>query len=89
MDSGEITAHALERNNSAAAKIVRSAVPLAGLLAYCVLIACNVRRVYGLELPRASSIAALTTSSGVPSRDPPSALMIAALSRGKNLRMPA
>src|SRR5258708_5737657 len=75
-DSGDITTQALARSSSAAARIVRNATSLAGLLAYFVLIACNVLRAYRLEAGRTSSIHPPVTSPGVPSRDPPSALMI-------------
>src|ERR1022692_3108092 len=87
-DSGDITIQALARSSSAAARIVRNATPLAGLLAYVVLIECNVRSAYRLEAGRASSMEMRVTSSGVPSRDPPSALMITVRSRGKELRRP-
>src|SRR5580693_532786 len=87
-DSGDITTQALARSSSAAARIVRNATSLAGLLAYFVLIACNVLRAYRLEAGRTSSIDPPVTSSGVPSRDPPSALMITARSRGNPRRMP-
>ena len=42
-DSGEITTQALARSSSAAARMVRNATPLSGLLAYFVLIECSVR----------------------------------------------
>src|SRR5258707_12645904 len=87
-DSGDITIQALARSNSAAARIVRNATPLAGLLAYFVLIECNVRRACRLEAGRASSIETPVTSSGVPSRDPPSALIITARSRENPRRIP-
>src|SRR5208283_2636462 len=87
-DSGDSITQALARSSSAAARIVRNAIPLAGLLAYLVLIECNVRSAYGLEDGRTSSIETPVTSSGVPSRDPPSALMITARSRGNPRRMP-
>ena len=87
-DSGEITAQALARSSSAAARKVRKAVPPATLLAYCVLMACSVRSAWMLETRLTSSIDAAITISGVPSRDPPSALMITALSRGKPIRIP-
>src|SRR5665811_1306536 len=86
-DSGDITTQALARSSSAAARIVRNATPLDGLVAYLVLIECSVRSAYGLEAGRTSSIEAPVTSSGVPSRDPPSALMITARSRGKKRRL--
>src|ERR1039458_2814085 len=86
-DSGDITTQALARSSSAAARIVRNATPLDGLVAYLVLIECSVRSAYGLEAGRTSSIETPVTSSGVPSRDPPSALMITARSPGKERRM--
>src|ERR1022692_5191259 len=87
-DSGDITTQALARSNSAAARIVRNATPLAGLLAYLVLIECSVRSAYRLEAGRTSSIETPVTSSVVPSRDPPSALMITAPSPGDHCRKP-
>src|SRR5271157_4028140 len=87
-DSGDITTHALARSSSAAARMLHDAPPLAGLLAYFVLIECNVRSAYGFEAGRTSSIETPVTNSGVPSRDPPSALTITARSRGNPRRMP-
>src|SRR6202035_3660268 len=87
-DSGDITTHALAWSNSAAAKIDRKAIPLAGLLAYFVLIECNVRRAYRLDAGLASSIETPVTIAGVPSRDPPSTLMIAARWRGNPRMIP-
>src|ERR1700732_835925 len=89
VDSGEISTQAFARSSSAADKMVRNATPLAGVLAYWVLMECRVRSVYRLAVRRTSSIEMPVTNSGVPSRDPPSALMIAARSRGKSRRMPA
>ena len=79
--------HALARSNSAAARIVRNATPLCGVLAYFVPIACSVRRAYTLEAGRTSLMERPVISSRVPSRDPPSALMMTARSRGKPRRM--
>src|SRR5580700_1767639 len=89
-DSGDITTQALARSSSAAARIVRNATLFDGceLFAYFVLIECNVRRAYRLEAGRASSIETPVTNSGVPSRDPPSALIITARARGNPRRMP-
>src|SRR5260370_40732912 len=87
-DSGDITIQALARSSSAAAKIVRKATPLDGLLAYFVLIECTVRSAYKLEAGRTSSMEMPVTSSGGPSRDPPSALIITARARGEACTMP-
>src|ERR1700686_1890498 len=81
-DSGEITIQALGPTSSAAGKIVRNAAPLPAPLAYVVLMECSVRSAFRLVVGRMSSIETPVTSSGVPSRDPPSALMITAPPRG-------
>src|SRR5260370_801950 len=85
VESGETTTHALARSKSAAARIVRSAVPGSGVRAYRVPMECKVRNAYTLEALHTSSIDAPSTSSGVPSCDPPSALMITELVLGASI----
>ena len=87
-DSGDIITQALAWSSSAAARIECNATPLSGLLAYCVLIECNVRRHANWTQDAASSIETPVTSAGVPSREPPSTLTIDRASREETRRMP-
>ena len=86
--SESTTAQARARSRSAMAKIVRSALPLPGTPTYGVTIRCTGGIGWDARIACGEPSSVAATTSGVPSREPPSEFTITAGRPGKCLARP-